>query len=188
MAEGDSAYFRYTVIVAAIMFLVALAHVGSKPGRAWAAIRQSESAALAAGVNTTFYKLYAFTLAAFMTGVAGGLYAGYEQTVTSYEFSSVKTVDNVILLAVVLMGGIFSLWGAVVAALLQELLPWLLQNWFTFFEKNPDFLLVIFGVGLLQVLVTAPEGIVTQFPKDMRNLGRLLAWAVRRVTPRGEAS
>ena len=59
------------------MFLVALAHVGSKAGRAWAAIRQSESAALAAGVNTTFYKLYAFTLASFMTGVAGGLYAGY---------------------------------------------------------------------------------------------------------------
>ncbi len=188
IAEGDSAYFRYTVIVAAIMFLVALAHVGSKAGRAWAAIRQSESAALAAGVNTTFYKLYAFTLASFMTGVAGGLYAGYVGKLYSYQFSGAKTIDSVTLLAVVLMGGIFSVWGAVVAALLQQLLPALLENWFAFFEKNPDFLLVLFGVGVLQVLVTAPEGIVTQLPRDLKKLGRLLSRAVRRLVPRSEAS
>jgi branched-chain amino acid transport system permease protein len=188
IAESDGAYFRYTVIVAAIMFLVALVHVGSKAGRAWAAIRQSEPAALAAGVNTTFYKLYAFTLASFLTGVAGGLYAGYSQSLTSYEFSPAGTINNVILLAVVLMGGIFSLWGAVVAALLQVLLPALLQNWFTFFVKNPDFLYVLFGIGLLQVLVTAPEGIVTQLPKDMRSLGRLLTRAVRRVTAGSQPS
>jgi branched-chain amino acid transport system permease protein len=189
LAESDSAYFRYTVIVAAIMFLVALVHVASKTGRAWAAIRQSEPAALAAGVNTTFYKLYAFTLASFMTGVAGGLYAGYAGKLFSYQFSGARTIDSVTLLAVVLMGGIYSLWGAVVAGLLQQLLPALLENWFNFFEKNPDFLLVLFGVGLLQVLVTAPEGIVTQFPRDMRSLGRWLSRKARRVAgSRGTAA
>ena len=65
------AYFRYTVVVAVLMFLLALAHVRGKAGRAWAAIRQSEPAALAAGVNITLYKLWAFALASFMTGVAG---------------------------------------------------------------------------------------------------------------------
>jgi branched-chain amino acid transport system permease protein len=123
-----------------------------------------------------------------MTGVAGGLYAGYAGKLYSYQFSGAKTIDSVTLLAVVLMGGIYSLWGAVVAAVLQQLLPPLLENWFAFFEKNPDFLLVLFGVGVLQVLVTAPEGIVTQFPRDMRKLGGLLARAVRRVVPRSEAS
>lgn len=186
VAESDSAFFRYAVIVAAIMFLVALAHVGTKTGRAWAAIRQSESAALAAGVNTTFYKLYAFTLASFMTGVAGGLYAGYVGQLSSYKFSSASTIDSVTLLAVVLMGGIYSLWGAVIAALLQQLLPALLENWFDFFNKNPQFLYVLFGVGVLQVLVTAPEGIVTQFPRDMRKLGGLLMRAFRRVVPRSQ--
>jgi branched-chain amino acid transport system permease protein len=184
-AESETAYFRYAVIVAAIMFLVAVLHVGSKTGRAWAAIRQSEPAALAAGVNTTFYKLYAFTLASFMTGVAGGLYAGYVGQLSSYKFSSASTIDSVTLLAVVLMGGIYSLWGAVVAALLQQLLPPLLENWFDFFNRNPQFLYVLFGIGVLQVLVTAPEGLVTQFPRDMRNLGRLLSRGVRRVIPRG---
>ena len=57
------------------MFLLALVHVASKPGRAWASIRESEPAALAAGVNITVYKLWAFALASFMTGVAGCLLA-----------------------------------------------------------------------------------------------------------------
>ena len=181
IAEGDQAYYRYTTIVAAIMFLLALLHVSSKAGRAWAAIRQSEPAALAAGVNITLYKLYAFTLASFMTGVAGGLYAGNVGKLYSYQFSGAKTIDSVSLMAVVLMGGIFSVWGAVVAALLQQLLPALLNDWFAFFRRNPDFLLVLFGIGVLQVLVTAPEGIVTQFPRDMRKLGRLITKPFRRA-------
>src|SRR5262245_3989703 len=188
IAEGDSGYFRYTVIVAAVMFLLALVHVASKPGRAWAAIRQSEPAALAAGVNITLYKLYAFALASFMTGVAGGLYAGDVGKLYSYQFSGARTIDSVTLLAVVLMGGIYSLWGAVLAGLLQQLLPALLNDWFAFFQKNPDFLLVLFGVGILQVLVTAPEGIVTQFPRDMRNLGRLVSRTWSRAVRRSPAA
>ena len=180
IAHGDAAYFRYTVIVAAIMFLVALLHISSKTGRAWATVRQSEPAALAAGVNITFYKLYAFTLASFMTGVAGGLQAGYVGKLYHFPYTGSNTFASVTLMAVVLMGGIFSLWGAIVAALLQQLLPALLNDWFDFFRENPDFLLVLFGLGVLQVLVTAPEGIVTQLPKDLRNLGRLIMKPFRR--------
>ena len=75
LAEGDTAYYRYVVIVCALMFALALLHVAGKAGRAWAAIRESEPAALAAGVNITLYKLWAFALASFMTGVAGCLLA-----------------------------------------------------------------------------------------------------------------
>ena len=165
IAASDDAYYRYAVVVAAIMFLVALAHVASKAGRAWAAIRQSEPAALAAGVNITLYKLWAFALASFMTGVAGGLLASDVGQLYSIQF---RTIDSVTLLAVVLMGGIYSLWGAALAGILQQLLPALLNDWFGFFQRNPDFVLVLFGIGILQVLVTAPEGLVTQVPKDLR--------------------
>ena len=51
-------------------------HVRGKAGRAWAAIRQSQPAALAGGVNITLYKLWAFALASFMTGVMGCMLAG----------------------------------------------------------------------------------------------------------------
>jgi branched-chain amino acid transport system permease protein len=177
IAEGDDAFYRYTLVVMALMFLLALAHVSSKAGRAWAAIRQSEPAALAGGINITLYKLWAFALASFMTGVAGGLLAANEGKIYHQQF---RTIDSITLMAVVLMGGIFSLWGAVVAGLLQNLLPALLNDWFDFFRTNPDFLLVLFGIGVLQVLVTAPEGLVTQFPRDMKNLGRLLMKPFRR--------
>jgi branched-chain amino acid transport system permease protein len=165
IATGDVAYFRYTVIAAALMFLLALLHVSGKPGRAWAAIRESEAAAVAAGVNITVYKLWAFALASFMTGVAGGLFAG---SVTRLTTSGFRTEDSIILLAVTMMGGIFSLWGAVVAGVLFKLLPALLQDW----GLSSDLTLILFGVGLLQVLATAPGGLVDQVPKDLMKLGR----------------
>jgi branched-chain amino acid transport system permease protein len=167
IATGDTAYFRYTVIVSVLMFLLALLHVSRRPGRAWVAIRESEPAALAAGVNITVYKLWAFALASFVTGVAGGLLAGSVPRLASSGF---RTVDSITLLAVVLMGGIFSLWGAVVAGLLFKLLPALLQDW----GLSPDLATILFGVGVLQVLTTAPAGLVDQVPRDMKNLGRLL--------------
>ena len=178
IATSDTAYFRYTVIVAAIMFLLALWQIAGKPGRAWAAIRESEPAALAAGVNVTRYKLWAFAFAAFITGVAGGLMGASGGQLTPLEF---PTQDSIVLLAVILMGGIFSVWGAVVAGLLIRLLPALLENW----GLSYYLLLLLFGVGILQVLATAPGGLVDQVPRDLRKLGRgvrRLAGARRQTT------
>src|SRR5258708_18032856 len=76
IAASDPAYFRYAVVVAALMFLLAAAHIWTRPGRAWAAIRQSEPAALAAGIHPTLYTLCALALASFIPGVAGGALAG----------------------------------------------------------------------------------------------------------------
>ncbi len=73
IAEGDIAFYRYTVVVVAIVFLVAAWHIKGKPGRAWGAIRQSELTATAAGVNNTLYKLWAFALSAAVTGIAGAI-------------------------------------------------------------------------------------------------------------------
>jgi branched-chain amino acid transport system permease protein len=179
IATTDPAFFRYSMVGAILMFLLALVHIRGRPGRAWAAIRQSESAALAAGINTTFYKLWAFALASFVTGVAGGLVAGSYRYLNSLTFS---TQDSITLLAVVLMGGAYSLTGAVVAAFLLKFLPALLNDW----GVSPDWLTIIFGIGVLQVLTTAPRGIVEQFPKDMARLGRLIAGLFRRSTPAAE--
>jgi branched-chain amino acid transport system permease protein len=182
-AEGDVAYYRYTVIVCALLFLIALVHVASKPGRAWASIRESEPAALAAGVNITLYKLWAFALASFSTGVAGFLLAAQVGVPRAITF---QTQDSLTLAATALIGGIFSLWGAIVAGAFNQLLPFLFQaQW----GVNPNFLLIIFGAGLLQVLLTAPGGLADQFPKDMLNLGRLVVRTVRKLVPaKGTAS
>jgi branched-chain amino acid transport system permease protein len=172
-AVGDTSYYRYTVIVCAILFLLVLLHVSGKPGRAWASIRESEPAALAAGVNITLYKLWAFALASFITGIAGCLLAAQVGVPRAITF---QTQDSLTLAATALIGGIFSIWGAIVAGVFNQLLPFLFQaQW----GINSNFLLIIFGVGLLQVLLTAPGGLVEQFPRDMANLARLL-WSLPR--------
>jgi branched-chain amino acid transport system permease protein len=168
IAVGDTAYYRYVVIVAAILFVLTLLHVAGKPGRAWATIRESEPAALAAGVNITFYKLWAFALASFITGAAGCLLAALNGVSRAINFS---TQDSLTLAASALIGGIFSVWGAIIAGVFKELLPFLFQ---TEWGVDPNLLLVVFGAGLLQVLLTAPGGLIDQFPKDMANLGRLV--------------
>ena len=167
IASSDPAYFRYSVIVAILMFLLVLAHIKTRPGRAWAAIRQSEPAALAAGINTWLYKLWAFALASFITGVAGGVLAGAVHYLYSIDF---PTQDSITLLAVTLMGGVYTMWGAVVAALLYQFLPALLNNW----GVSADWLIILFGLGVLQVLTTAPAGLADQVPRDLGRLARLL--------------
>jgi branched-chain amino acid transport system permease protein len=175
IATGDHAYYRYCVIVAAIMFLIALWAVRGKAGRAWAAIRQGQATAVAAGVNTTLYKLWAFALASFMAGIAGGLLASASGGVNVNQF---PVQNSILLLAVVLMGGIYSLWGAILAAFFLRLLPALLDSW----GVSTELLTILFGIGVLQVLLTAPGGLVDQVPKDLaklrRGIGRLyLSWS-----------
>ncbi len=172
-ASDDAAYYRLVVVATGLMFLLVVAHVRSRAGRAWAAIRQSEAAALAAGVNVTLYKLWALALASFMTGVAGGLLAASGGGLTVYQF---PTQNSIILLAVVLMGGIFSLWGPVVAGLLFEALPALLRTW----GLPADLLTILFGLGVLQVQLTAAAGLASQVPRDLARLARLLGGAMGR--------
>jgi branched-chain amino acid transport system permease protein len=176
IATSDPAYFRYAVVVAILMFALVAIHIRTRPGRAWVTIRQSEPAALAMGINTTAYKLWAVALASFVTGVAGGVYAGAAHYLYSIDFPAYTSIT---ILAVVLMGGAYNLWGAVVAGLLMQLLPALLQNW----GVSNDWLTILFGIGVVQVLTTAPRGLADQFPKDMAKLGGLLAGLVRRPMP-----
>ena len=148
-----------------------------KPGRAWAAIRESEPAALAAGVNITLYKLWAFALASFMTGVAGVLARGAGRPAHARVSSRRRTRSRCS--ATTLIGGIYSLWGAVVAGVLQPAaavpLPGAVGHRPELRARSSS------ASGLLQVLLTAPGGLAQQFPKDMANLGRLLWRGVGKV-------
>lgn len=179
LALGDVAYFRYCVIVAIVMFVIAAWHVRGRAGRAWAAIRQSEVTALAAGVNTTLYKLWAFALASFMAGIGGGLLAAAKGGVSINQF---PVQNSVILLAVVMMGGVLNVWGAVVGGVLYKLLPELLDNW----GVSTEWSTILFGVGVLQVLLTAPGGLSDQVPKDLAKLGRKLRGLVVRTPATAE--
>jgi branched-chain amino acid transport system permease protein len=176
IATTDVAYYRYAVVVTLLMFLLVVVHVRGRPGRAWAALRQSHSTAIATGVNTTLYRMWAFALASFTTGVAGGLLAGAAGGVSIAQF---PVQNNILLLAVVLMGGVYSIWGAVVGAVLFRVFPALLDDW----GIGTEWLTVLFGIGVIQVLLTAPGGLVDQVPKDIARLGRKLRSRVGGTRP-----
>jgi branched-chain amino acid transport system permease protein len=163
IAESDIAYYRYTVIVAALMFLLTAWHITGKPGRAWAALRQYELTAIAAGVNTTLYKLWAFALSAAIAGVAGGVIVG-GSGVTTTQF---PVQDSILLLAVVLLGGAYNLWGAIVAAFFLRVFPQILDKQL---GLPVELLTVLFGVGVLFTLMMQPKGVV----EDLTNLGRFV--------------
>jgi branched-chain amino acid transport system permease protein len=176
IAQGDTAFYRYCVVVAVLMFLVAFWHVKTKPGRAWAAIRQSEATALSAGVRTTVYKLWAFALAAFFTGVAGGLLAA-PPGVNTNQFVTQQSIQ---IYAITLVGGVYTLAGAVVGALVFRLVPELFLRW----GIGIELFTIISGVGILQVLLTAPGGLAQQVPHDFGNLGKKI---IGGVTGKGKA-
>jgi branched-chain amino acid transport system permease protein len=176
IATSDAAFFRYSIVIAVVMFALVLWHLRAKPGRAWAAIRQSETAALTAGVNVTVYKMWALAVASFITGVAGALLASSSGKLYNYSF---PTQQSVILFAVVLMGGIYTLWGAVLAGVLL----WVLPALFTIWGIDSQVPTILFGIGVLQVLTTAPAGIAHQFPRDMAKLGKLIYRQVRKLAP-----
>ena len=176
-AGTDPAYLRYSIVVGLVLFLLVIWHVRTKPGRAWATIRQSESAAYAAGINVTFYKLWAFALAAFVTGVAGAVLAASAPELYNTQFATQNSIE---LLAVVLMGGAYNLWGAVAAAFFLDFIPSLLNTW----NLSSFLLIILFGVGVIWVLVTSPTGFAGQFPKDMARLGR----ALRRLATKGRGA
>jgi branched-chain amino acid transport system permease protein len=181
IAVADTAFFRYTLVVALLMFALVLWHLRSKPGRAWAAIRQSEPAALTSGVNVTVYKMWAFALSSFITGVGGALLGSTSGKLYNYSFPTYQSIE---LFAVVLMAGIYTLWGAILAAALF----WILPALFTIWGINPEIPVILFGIGVLQVLTTAPSGIAHQFPRDMARLGRTLFGLARRASATGRAS
>lgn len=150
-ATTDYAYYRFAVVCALLMFMLATFVLSRKPGRAWASIRQSEAAALSAGIDVTRYKIWAFALASFMAGVAGGVYGG--SITTGMDIGQFNRQAAIFLIAAVIMGGIYTLWGGVLAAFFATcLLKFLTQNvvGHAFWTR---FSLSLFGFGLLTNLI-----------------------------------
>jgi branched-chain amino acid transport system permease protein len=123
-------YDRNTLfIIALVMVLFCLAIVQnlirSKHGRAITSIRDNEIAARATGINVTKYKLAVFTIAAFFAGIAGVLYSYSNYTIQSTKFSYNYSIE---ILVMVVLGGMGSINGSIIAATLITFLDVKLQT------------------------------------------------------------
>lgn len=163
LAQSPEAYLRYVILCALLGFLFIEAHRRLQPGRAWALIRRSEAAAMAAGVNVTLYKTWAFGIAGLLAGGAGALLAG---SLGLLDDGTFRASESVMIFALAVVGGARHWQGAVVAAVLYKVLPALLNSW----SVDADLSFVIFGAGLLHAVITAPDGIAGQLIDGVKKL------------------
>jgi ABC-type branched-subunit amino acid transport system permease subunit len=97
----------------------------SSKGRAIMAVREDEIAASAVGIDTTHHKVLAFIIGSFFGGVAGALFALHERSIAPYQFGLTKSIEIVVM---VTLGGLGSISGAVLAAVLLTVLLELLRD------------------------------------------------------------
>lgn len=168
IAQSDAAYLRYLVVIVTLGFLIIELHRRMAPGRAWALIRRSEAAAIASGVNVTYYKAWAFGIAGMMAGLGGGLLAG---SLGLLDGGTFKASESVLIFALAIVGGAHSWLGVIIAATLFRILPAFLNN----LGVDADLSFIIFGAGLLHAVITAPNGIAGQVIYSMTATMRKIA-------------
>ena len=151
----DRAYYVVVLVFTALMVFAAFNLARSHVGRAFVAVRDAELAAQTSGVNLAAYKTLAFALSAFFTGVAGGLYA---PLVGRIDPASFNIFLSILFLAMVLIGGIGTVAGAILGAGLIVVLQFFLSSQGTWSQ-------VIYGAVLVLVMLFEPLGLYGRWLK-----------------------
>jgi branched-chain amino acid transport system permease protein len=178
LADGRHYYWFELAVLMALIAFVCMFRT-RRTGRNLAAVRESEAAALAVGINLTRAKVTAFAVSAFIAGVGGVLYAGLSGVASPDSFSPFTSIS---LLAVSVIGGLGSAAGAVLAGLFQTVGPQLIRDYLPF-GKDGDLPGVIFGAGLVVQLLRAPLGIASQVLAAERRIAAMVRTALRRNQP-----
>ena len=142
--------FSYAYWVMILSVFVIFAFIKSRHGRAVLSIREDEIAAEASGIRTTYYKMMAFVLAAFFAGIAGGLYAHHVGVLSPTKFDFNYSVE---FLVMVVLGGMGSITGSIIAAIVLTILPEALRG----FE---DYRMLLYSLVLIVMMLFRPTGLL----------------------------
>ena len=162
---------RYLWLVALVVILCVAAmflFVRSKYGRAIRAIRDNEIAASASGINVNYYKVLTFTISAFFAGITGALYAccNGALTTTSFAFTNGSILNSVFIVVMVVVGGMGSLTGSVIAAVVMFLLNYTIKNgaWVAalpaIVQNVFAYPMLVYSIALIIVILLRPKGIM----------------------------
>ncbi|MGT2771478.1 branched-chain amino acid ABC transporter permease [Streptococcus marimammalium] len=154
-AAGLSGILQYTTWPVVFLFVVLISilvlnYLRSPLGRQVIAIREDEIASESMGVNTTNIKVLTFVIAAMTASIAGSLYVGYIGTVVPKDFTVMKSIEYLI---IAVLGGLGSVTGTIVAALVLGILNMFLQN-------VSDLRMIIYSLALILVMVFRPGGLL----------------------------
>src|SRR5215475_814193 len=174
-----SPVFGWVALACCVLLCVAVGFIRRGPlGQRMLAVRSNERAAAAAAINPRTVKLYAFTIAAVIAGVAGVLYAYNFGSVSADRFDAFTALS---LIAFAYAGGITLITGAVFAGLLsaQALIPYALDKWF---GLNGNWFLLVGGILLIFTLLQNPEGVAGDFYRRLHKRPRVRAPEVDAAT------
>ncbi|PCI24736.1 MAG: branched-chain amino acid ABC transporter permease [SAR324 cluster bacterium] len=167
---GNMTYLFYIILALVVIAMVATRRLqSSRIGRSWVALREDEIACQAMGIDTTKAKLAAFGLGAFWAGIIGVFFAAKSSFVSPMSFTF---FESAIILSIVVLGGMGSVLGVILAAGILILLP-------EYLRFMADYRLLIFGALMVVMMVFKPGGLITnirqQYTLPKRNSKEELA-------------
>lgn len=150
--------FFWVFFFAVLTVVISRRLVRSAVGRAFLAVREDEIAAEAMGVDTTRYKVKAFVIGSALAGVAGGLFAHYTPAyLNPGMFTFIKSFEVVVM---VVLGGLGSISGAVIGAVVITILPEALRYVKAIYPEMRDPRMVIYSMMLIVLMLTRPQGLL----------------------------
>lgn len=150
MLLGPLISFVWIFLFMLVVILLISNLIKSSPGRALVSIREDEIAANSMGINVFYYKMFSFTLAAFIAGIGGGLYAIFFGYLSPKTFDFLKSCDFLI---IVVLGGMSSITGTVATGFILTYL----QEFLRFLQ---DYRLVIYPLLLILMMLFKPAGLI----------------------------
>src|SRR3972149_5008492 len=144
-------HFYYLILLLAGLAVFVISRINnSRTGRAWIAMREDEIAASAMGINVTYMKILAFALGASWAGLAGVFFAGRYAFISPESFNFFETV---LVLSMVVLGGMGSITGVIIVAVLPIILP-------EVFRGFHDYRMLAFGGAMTLMMIFRPQGLI----------------------------
>ena len=159
--DTEAEFLVFALGVLAVVVLVAWLIVGSSFGRVLTAIREDEDAIAVFGYRVTHYKLAVWVLSAMMAGLAGGLFASWTRFVDPNSFI---LLESMLLVAIVILGGLATIWGSLLGAMAFVLLEEGMR--FVPFipaEQVGQARQIVLGVLLVLLMLFRPQGLVGRY-------------------------
>lgn len=152
----------FTVIYFLMVISVALMYsiMTSRHGRAVLAIREDEIASEASGINTTYYKTFAFVISAIFAGIAGGIYAHNIGLIVPKGFDYNYSIN---ILVMVVLGGMGSFTGSIISAVILTILP-------EFLRSFADYRMIIYSLALIIMMLFRPTGLFGRKEFSLSNI------------------
>jgi len=166
--DSDRRFYYFILAITLIMLWGAKNITRSSLGRAFIAIRDSETAAETMGVNLAVYKTIAFIISAFYTGIAGSLFAHFIRYISPSNFTLLDSIGFIIM---ILVGGTGTLLGSVYGAIFITFLPEgirVLKDFFPFFVVETGLQGLVYGLILLLFILFEPAGLYGRWLKMKR--------------------